>query len=79
MKKGVITIDYKGRLVDKIAKAMHKAKLFKTDGYYPIMEEATGKEVGRFVCVYGNGLIVRFLGWITDCRGKNVHQVTIKY
>lgn len=79
MRKGVITIVYKNRVVDRIAKMMYKLRLFKTDGYYPITEDSTGKEVASFVCIYGNCLIVRFLELITDCRGKGLKKVTVDY
>jgi hypothetical protein len=79
MKKGVITMCNNERFVDRLANAMNKAKLFKTDGYYPIIEDSTGKEVGRFVCIYGNGAIVRFLSWITDIHGKDTRTVNIDY
>lgn len=79
MRKGVITIEYERRFVDRVAGIMHKMKLYKTDGYYPIMEDSTGKEVAAFVCIYGNGLIVRFLEAITQIRGKNLKKVNIEY
>ena len=79
MRKGVITIDFSKRLVDRIAMKMLDMKLYKTDGYYPIIEDSTGKEVGRFWCIYGNGLIVRFLEVITQIRGKNLKKVEINY
>lgn len=79
MRKGVISVEYEKRFVDRIANVMHDMKLYKTDGYYPIMEESTGKEVAAFVCIYGNGLIVRFLEAITQFRGKNLKKVSIDY
>lgn len=79
MRKGIITIVYEDRFVDRVVKAMGKMRLFKTDGYYPITEVSTGKEVARFVCIYGFGPIVRFLSWITDIRGKGTHEVEVDY
>lgn len=80
MRKGIITLDYAGRLVDRIAVTMYKMRLYKTDGYYPIIEDKTGKEVAAFVFVYGNDLIVRLLERITDYRAtKNSKKVNIYY
>lgn len=79
MKKGVITVYYDERIVDKVSKLMYKMHLYKTDGYYPICDDRTKGEVGAIVCVYGNGLIVRFLEWLTDYRGKDATKVTIDY
>ena len=79
MRKGVMTIDYSKRFVDRVAIKMLDMKLYKTDGYYPIIEDATQKEVGAFYCIYGNGLIIRLLEMITQIRGKNLKKVEIKY
>ena len=79
MVKGVITYNYKNRVADHIAKAMLKMKLYKTDGYYPITDNDTGKEIAAFVCVYGNRFAVRFLEWITDYRGKDRKLHIIEY
>ena len=79
MTKGVITLDYKERFVDRITKMLYKMKLFQTDGYYPITEEKTGEEVAAFICIKGSATIVRFLEWITDYRGKDGYKVTIDY
>ena len=78
MAKGVITLDYKGRLVDRLAKAMYKMKLFETDGYYPVLDN-NKSEVAAFVCIKGAKPVVRFLEWITDYRDKNARKVTIEY
>lgn len=79
MHKGVITHDYKMRFVDKIARVMYKMKLFKTDGYYPITDIYTGKEIAAFVCIYGSRFIVNFLEVVTQYRGKNLKNVDIEY
>ena len=79
MRKGVITYDHKRRLVDYLSIAAVKTGLIKTDGYYPILDNKTKNEVGQFVCVYGNGVVVRFLEFITDYRGKNMNTVDIDY
>lgn len=79
MRKGVMTINNEKRLVDRIAMKMFNMKLYKTDGYYPIIEESTGKEVGGFWCIYGSGFIIRFLEVITQIRGKNLKKVKIDY
>lgn len=79
MCKGVISVEYKKRFVDRIANTMYKMGLYKTDGYYPITEDSTGKEVAAFVCIYGNGLIVRFLEAVTQFHGQNMKKVNIEY
>ena len=79
MRKGIMTITGDNRIADWIACKMLDMKLYKTDGYYPIFEDSTGKEVGRFWCIYGNWLIIRFLEVITDIRGKNLKKVKIDY
>jgi hypothetical protein len=56
-----------------------KIELGEIKGYYPIIDNKTGKEVGYFMCTNGNKLAVRFLSWMTDYRGKDAIKHTIKY
>ena len=79
MTKGVITYQYKHRLVDKITVLASKMHLFKQDGYYPIIEEVTKREVGAFLCIQGSKPIVKLLEVITDYRGKDVVKHNIEY
>lgn len=81
MKKGIITIDYSNRIVDRLAIIMHDLfHLYETDGYYPIIKNTTGEVVGAFVRVQGPNTIIRFLEIITDYRGKkNMRKIEIDY
>jgi hypothetical protein len=78
MYKGVITYEKGTRFVDHITELMCKMKLFKEDGYYPIIDK-TGNEVGAFICVQGRKAAIRFLEWATDYRGKDAQKITINY
>lgn len=83
MRKGVITYELKNkRFVDRLTEIAYKLKLFKTDGYYPIYEESTGKEVAQFICIYGKSFIIPLLEKITDVKlkkGEIGKRVTIDY
>lgn len=67
MREGYLFVGHKRRFVDRVASAMHKLKLYKIEGRGPIKDSA-GKEVGTTICVYGNGLIVRFLEWMINSK-----------
>ena len=79
MKKGVITYNYDGGFKQKVADKMWHMGLYTIEGRYPIIEDDTELEVGSFLCIKGNGLIVRFLEWFTDYRGKDAKKVSIEY
>ena len=81
MRKGkcIITLLNENRLVDRIARFAYTKGVWQASGYYPIIENKTGKEVGYFMCAHGNKLVVRFLSWITDYRGKDAVKHEIKY
>lgn len=67
MQTGVWTKYYlKDRLADKIARKAWQMGLFKTCSYYPMRSYATGEEIGVFVRISGNGLVVWFIDKITE-------------
>lgn len=77
--KGIITIQYEKRIVDRIAAWAYKRNLYEIDGYYPITKDATREEIGGFVCIKGALPIVRVLEVITEVRGKDTKEVTVEY
>lgn len=77
--KGIITMTSEGRFVDRVAEMAHKMKLFEDHGYYPIIHEKTGKEMGRLMCIVGPRPVVRFLEIITEIRGKDTKEVNVEF
>lgn len=75
--RGFITILNENRLVDRIARFTYSKGLWNMTGYYPILRNNTGEEMGHFVCAYGNTIVIRILSWLTDYRGKDAinHEV----
>lgn len=79
MKKGIIYFSIPKRFIDRITDVALKLGLIVSDGYYPITHEVTGEKLGGLECVRGNGLVVRFLEWATQYRGKDYKEVDVEY
>ena len=79
MKKGIVYFSIPKRVIDYITDAALKLGLIKSDGFYPVISDTTGEKIGGLECVRGNGLVVRFLEWATQYRGKDYKEVEIEY
>lgn len=80
MNKAVISMFEETKIRNHICQMVYEKGLFEVEGYYPVLENSTNREVGRFVCVYGNKVAVKFLAWLTNIHlYKNAKEVTIDY
>lgn len=77
MTKGVVTY-LETRFVDRIVLFAYHCRLLTVHEVIPILDEKD-ENVGGVLCVTGGRLIVRFLEWITDYRGKDRHEEVIKW
>jgi len=76
---GIVALNFDTiTIADKVfTKALHRGLVsyIEGDSCWPITDKQTNHLVGGYVLIKGQGIVVRFLSWLTDiCRDHNATE-----